>query len=127
MALVRSKKASAHDLPARKFVELAEPLRLLNGGVINQPVVAYECWGRLNVAGDNAVLLFTGLSPSSHAASSPEDARPGWWETMIGAGRPIDTDRYFVVCVNSIGSPFGSSSPASLDPLTGRPVGTRFP
>ena len=127
MALVRSRTSSAHDLPARKFAELPRPLHLLTGGVIEKPVVAYECWGRLNEARDNAVLLFTGLSPSSHAASSPGDARPGWWESMIGKGRPIDTERFFVVCVNSIGSPYGSSSPVSLDPLTGRPFGTSFP
>jgi len=95
--------------------------------VIEQPVVAYEAWGRLNAARDNTVLLFTGLSPSSHAASSPDDPRPGWWESMIGEGRPIDTRRWFVVCVNSVGSPYGSSSPASADPRTGRPYGISFP
>jgi homoserine O-acetyltransferase len=127
MALARSRKSSSHDLPARRFAELSKPLRLHGGGVIEQPVIAYECWGRLNDARDNVVLLFTGLSPSCHAASSPEDAKPGWWESMIGKGRPIDTDRFFVVCVNSIGSPFGSSSPVSLNPRSGRPYGVRFP
>ena len=102
-------------------------MRLYRGGVIEQPVVAYETWGRLNAARDNTVLLFTGLSPSAHAASSPADPKPGWWESMIGEGRPIDTRRYFVVCVNSLGSPYGSSSPASIDPRTGRPYGIRFP
>jgi homoserine O-acetyltransferase len=67
------------------------------------------------------------LSPSAHAASSPADPTPGWWESMIGAGRPIDTQRFHVVCVNSLGSPFGSSSPASIDPATGRPYGAAFP
>jgi homoserine O-acetyltransferase len=95
--------------------------------VIEQPVVAYETWGRLNPARDNTVLLFTGLSPSAHAASSPDDPRPGWWESMIGEGRPIDTRRWFVVCVNSVGSPYGTSSPASADPRTGRPYGISFP
>ena len=113
MALAQPPQSATHDLPARQFVRLTQPLHLRRGGVIEQPVVAYESWGRLNAARDNAVLLFTGLSPSAHAASSPADPKPGWWESMIGAGRPIDASRYFVVCVNSLGSPFGSSGPSS--------------
>ena len=127
MALARPPSSSAPELPARRLARLAEPLRLHRGGVIEQPVVAYEAWGRLNAARDNTVLLFTGLSPSAHAASSPADPKPGWWESMIGDGRPIDTQRYFVVCINALGSPFGSSSPASIDPRHGRPHGTAFP
>jgi len=127
MALVRSPTSAAPDFPARQLARLERPLRLHRGGVIEQPVVAYETWGRLNAAGDNTVLLFTGLSPPAHAASSPDDPKPGWWETMIGEGKPIDTRRYFVVCVNSLGSPYGSSSPASVDPRTGRPYGISFP
>ena len=109
------------------MARLEHPLRLFRGGVIEQPVVAYETWGRLNGARDNTVLLFTGLSPSAHAASSAADPKPGWWESMIGEGKPIDTSRYFVVCVNSLGSPYGSSSPASVEPRTGRPYGISFP
>jgi homoserine O-acetyltransferase len=127
MAFARTPASATHDLPARRIARLAEPLRLYRGGVVEQPVVAYECWGRLNEARDNTILIFTGLSPSAHAASSPDDPRPGWWETMIGEGRPLDTGRFFVVCVNSLGSPFGSSSPASADPRTGRPYGIDFP
>ena len=115
------------DLPARRLARLEQSLRLFRGGVIEQPVVAYESWGRLNPARDNTVLLFTGLSPSAHAASSPDDPKPGWWESMIGEGKPIDTRRHFVVCVNSLGSPYGSSGPASIDPRTGRPYGIGFP
>jgi homoserine O-acetyltransferase len=114
-------------LPARRLARLPQPLPLHRGGLLPDPVVAYESWGRLNASRDNTVLLFTGLSPSAHAASSPEDPTPGWWETMIGEGRPIDTRRFFVVCVNSLGSPFGSSSPASIDPRTGRTWGVGFP
>ena len=127
MALARPPSSSAPELPARRFARLVEPLRLRRGGVIEQPVVAYEAWGQLNAARDNTVLMFTGLSPSAHAASSPADPKPGWWESMIGDGRAIDTRRYFVVCINSLGSPFGSSSPASIDPRHGRPYGTAFP
>jgi len=127
MALARQPPANVHDLPATKLAVLDSPLRLFRGGAVEQPVVAYESWGRLNDARDNTVLIFTGLSPSAHAASSAADPKPGWWEPMIGAGKPIDTRRFFVVCINSIGSPFGSSSPASVDPRTGRPYGISFP
>jgi homoserine O-acetyltransferase len=127
MAFARSPSSAAQEFPARRLARLEQPLRLYRGGVIEQPVVAYESWGHLNAARDNTVLLFTGLSPSAHAASSPADPKPGWWESMIGDGKPIDTRRWFVVCVNSLGSPFGSSSPASVDPRTGRPHGIGFP
>ena len=83
--------------------------------------------GILNEARDNAVLVFTGLSPSAHAASSPKDLSPGWWEQIVGVGRPIDTQRYFVICVNSIGSCFGSSGPASVNPATGESYRLSFP
>jgi homoserine O-acetyltransferase len=97
------------------------------GGVLQRPVVAYETWGRLNAARDNAVLIFTGMSPSAHASSSPEDPSPGWWEEVVGPSRPIDTRRYFVICINSLGSCFGSTGPASIDPATGRPYRLEFP
>lgn len=89
--------------------------------------VAYETWGRLNATRDNSVLLFTGLSPSAHAASSAEDPSPGWWEYMIGPGKPIDPGRLFVVCVNSLGSCFGSTGPASINPASGKPYRLDFP
>ncbi len=127
MAVARTPVAAPDDLPATQLAVREGPLRLYRGGAIDNPVIAYETWGRLNEARDNAILLFTGLSPSAHAASSPADPKPGWWESMIGAGKPIDTSRFFVVCVNSIGSPFGSSSPASVDPRTGRAFGVSFP
>jgi homoserine O-acetyltransferase len=127
MAVARTSAAVAHDLPAMRLARPEQPLRLYRGGEIEQPVVAYESWGTLNAARDNTFLLFTGLSPSAHAASSPADPRPGWWEAMIGDGKPIDTRRFHVICINSIGSPYGSSSPASVDPRTGRPFGASFP
>jgi len=92
-----------------------------------RPTIAYETWGELNKRGDNAILIFTGLSPSAHAASSAEDPSPGWWEEMLGPGRPLDTRRFFVICVNSLGSCFGSTGPASPDPVTGEPYRLTFP
>ncbi len=113
--------------PATRAVRLAGPLRMRRGGVLPEARVAFESWGRLSPAKDNAILLFTGLSPSAHAASSPEDPQPGWWEYMIGPGKPIDTDRYYVVCINSLGSCFGSTGPASIDPRSGEPYRLDFP
>jgi homoserine O-acetyltransferase len=82
------------------------------------PTVAYETWGKLNAERNNTVLIFTGLSPSAHAASSKDDPTPGWWEEIIGPGKPIDTQRYFIICINSLGSCFGSSGPESVNPAT---------
>src|SRR5690606_16518684 len=97
------------------------------GATLEHPVIAYETWGQLNAARDNAVLIFTGMSPSAHATSSPADTSPGWWEEMVGPSKAIDTRRYFVICVNSLGSCFGSTGPASVDPRTGRVYRLDFP
>ena len=113
--------------PATRFAALPDPFPFWRGGALSEGRVAYETWGALNAARDNAILLFTGLSPSAHAASSPADPSPGWWEKMVGPGKAIDTDRYFVVCVNSLGSCFGSSGPASIDPATGLAYRLDFP
>ena len=69
---------------ARKIMKLAAPLPLRRGGVLEGVQIAYETWGALNAARDNAIMIFTGLSPSAHAASSPDDSSPGWWEDMVG-------------------------------------------
>jgi len=87
----------------------------------------YALYGELNKARDNALLLFTGLSPPAHAASSPADPSDGWWQGMVGPGLAIDTERLFVICVNSLGSCFGSSGPASIDAATGKPYRLTFP
>ena len=97
------------------------------GGTLRGAQLAYETWGRLNRARDNAVLLFTGLSPSAHAAASADDPRDGWWQRMIGPGLALDTDRHFIMCVNSLGSCFGSTGPASIDPGCARPYRLAFP
>jgi homoserine O-acetyltransferase len=94
---------------------------------LHEARVAYETWGSLNEARDNAILLFTGLSPSAHAASSAEDSSDGWWEGMIGPGLAIDSSRFFVICVNSLGSCFGSTGPASVNPATGSAYRLSFP
>jgi homoserine O-acetyltransferase len=106
---------------------LPDPFPLYRGGSLRGAVIAYESWGTLSAARDNAILLFTGLSPSAHAAATELDPSPGWWERMIGPGRAIDTNRYFVLCVNSLGSCFGSTGPASIDPATGERYRLGFP
>ena len=78
-------------------------MRLWRGETLPGVTLAYESWGELSPQANNAVLILTGLSPSAHAASSPEDPSPGWWEYMIGPGKAIDTDRFFVVCAHSLG------------------------
>jgi len=112
---------------ARRFAVLPDPFPMWRGGQLHGARVSYETWGKLNEARDNAILLFTGLSPSAHAASSPEDPSEGWWEGMVGPGLAIDSNRYFVVCVNSLGSCFGSTGPASINPATGAAYRLAFP
>jgi homoserine O-acetyltransferase len=97
------------------------------GGFLESPTIAYETWGELQGKGDNAILLFTGLSPSAHAASSAENRATGWWEDMIGPGLPLDSDHYFVICINSLGSCFGSTGPASINPATGKRYNLEYP
>ncbi len=112
---------------ARRYVDLPDGFSMWRGGTLRGARLAYETWGRLNRTRDNAILLFTGLSPPAHAAASPEDPRDGWWQRMIGPGLALDTDRHFVICVNSLGSCFGSTGPASADPDTGEPYRLTFP
>ena len=114
-------------MDARRFATLSDPFPMWRGGVLHGARIAYETWGELNAARDNTVLLFTGLSPPAHARSSAQDTSEGWWEGMIGPGLAIDTRRFFVVCVNSLGSCFGSTGPASIDAATGAAYRTRFP
>jgi homoserine O-acetyltransferase len=113
--------------PHTCFVDLPTPFAMKRGGALHSARIAYETWGRLNAAADNAVLILTGLSPNAHAASTEANPEPGWWEAMLGAGKPIDSDRWFVICVNSLGSCKGSTGPASIDPATGQPYRLEFP
>ncbi|HEY4647440.1 MAG TPA: homoserine O-acetyltransferase [Steroidobacteraceae bacterium] len=114
-------------MTARHIARLTQPFPMRLGGTLRGVEIAYETWGELNATRDNGILIFTGLSPSAHAASSPGDPAPGWWEDMVGPGRPVDTRRWFVICVNSLGSCFGSTGPASPEPETGEPYRLRFP
>jgi len=112
---------------ATRFLYINEPLTMKKGGHLPSFTLAYETWGELNADRSNAVLILSGLSPSAHAASSKEDPSPGWWEPMIGPGAPIDTERFHVIALNSLGSCKGSTGPASENPDTGRPYRLDFP
>jgi len=110
-----------------RFMPLPPEFPMKRGGVLHGARIAYETWGVLDAERSNAVLILTGLSPDAHAASNEGNAEPGWWEAMIGPGRPIDTDRWFVVCCNALGSCKGSTGPASINPETGEPYRLDFP
>ena len=113
--------------PGTRWFDLPSPFPMKRGGALHGARIAYETWGRLNPARDNAVLIVTGLSPDAHAASNDGNPEPGWWEAMLGPGKPIDTDRWFVLCVNSLGSCKGSTGPASSNPETGTLYRLDFP
>ncbi len=97
------------------------------GGELAEFSLAYETWGELSPARDNAILLHTGLSSSSHVRSQPKNTHDGWWEAFVGPGRPVDTDRFFVICSNLLGGCYGSTGPSSTSPKTGEPYATDFP
>jgi homoserine O-acetyltransferase len=103
--------------------------RLQNGAVLPQAKIVYETYGRLAADGRNAALITHGYTSSHHAAGrNPANGNlPGWWDGLIGSGKAIDTDRLFVVSSNMLGSSFGSSNGASIDPQTGKPYGLAFP
>ena len=113
--------------PGSRFHTLPSPLTLKRGGQLIGARIAYETWGTLDAAAGNAILIVTGLSPDAHAASSAANPEAGWWEKMLGPGKAIDTERWFVICVNSLGSCKGSTGPASLNPATGQPWRLDFP
>ena len=113
--------------PGTRWFALPSPFAMKRGGALHGARLAYETWGSLNAARDNAVLIVTGLSPDAHAAANEANPEAGWWEAMLGPGKPIDTDRWFVVCVNSLGSCKGSTGPASVNPATGDLYRLDFP
>lgn len=124
-----TKRGESVGLVERRYATWQEPLALDSGATLAPLTLAYETYGELSPARDNAILLLHALSGDAHAAGRhcPTDRKPGWWDTMVGSGRPFDTDRYFVICSNVLGGCQGSTGPSSPDPATGRPYGARFP
>ncbi|TAM05700.1 MAG: alpha/beta fold hydrolase, partial [Paraburkholderia sp.] len=106
-----------------------EPLRLQNGTSLAGYDLVVETYGTLNAARSNAVLVCHALNASHHVAGVYEGdpKNVGWWDNMVGPGKPLDTNRFFVIGVNNLGSCFGSTGPMSVDPATGQPYGAKFP
>jgi len=110
-----------------RWIKLPSPFAMKRGGVLHGAHIAFETWGELAPTRDNAILIVTGLSPDAHAAAHADNPAPGWWEAMLGPGKAIDTRRWYVICVNSLGSCKGSTGPASINPATGEPYRLDFP
>ena len=106
-----------------------EPLALSSGATLPQFELMYETYGKLNAERSNAILVCHALNASHHVAGvyGGQPDSEGWWDNMIGPGKPVDTDRFFVIGVNNIGSCFGSTGPMSINPATGQPWGSDFP
>lgn len=121
---------SSHLAPMepQKVLILDTPLPLDGGKSLNDVSIAYESWGTLSEAKDNAILICHALTGDQYAAGiSPVSNKPGWWSSLIGPGLPIDTDRFFVICSNILGGCMGTTGPASINPETGEIYGLSFP
>ena len=110
-----------------QFMHFGEPLALHSGGVLPEYTLAYETYGTLNADASNAVLVCHALNASHHVAGVDELGNLGWWDNLIGPGKPLDTERFFVIGVNNPGSCFGSTGPMQTNPASGRPWGADFP
>ncbi|MDO4571614.1 MAG: homoserine O-acetyltransferase [Planctomycetia bacterium] len=117
----------AFDLPFAQSKTFKGVFRLKQGGELQDVTVVYETYGKLNDAKDNAILLSHALTGDSHVARHNKDDYPGWWDILIGPGKSIDTNRYFVICTNNLGSCRGTTGPASINPTTNEPYGADFP
>jgi homoserine O-acetyltransferase len=115
-----------------QFIRLVpedKPLELESGKTLGPIDVAYETYGTLNKVGDNTILICHALSGNAHVAgyNDPNDKKPGWWDGMVGPGKGLDTDKYFVICSNFLGGCAGTTGPSSINPRTGKPYGLDFP
>ena len=120
--------ASVDGLQRLTIATPDRPLRLDNGRALDHVEIAYETWGTLSPAKDNVVIVCHALTGDQYAAEPhPITGRPGWWTLMVGPGRPIDTDRFFVICANVLGGCMGTTGPRDPDPATGRPYALDFP
>jgi len=129
MTVVENNSVGIVQTRTMRVVEPERPLKLECGKTLAPIDVAYETYGRLNDAGDNTVLICHALSGNAHVAgqNSPDDRKPGWWDNMVGPGKAIDTNRYFVICSNFLGGCSGTTGPCSLNPATGQRYGLDFP
>jgi len=110
------------------FAHSPSELELESGEKFGPITLAYETYGKLNIEKSNAILIHHALTGDAHAAGfHPGDKDPGWWDNMIGPGKAFDTEHYFIICSNVLGGCKGSTGPASINPVTGRPYGLQFP
>ena len=126
---VRSARDEANS-PTSKLVQFGadKPLKLGSGSLLSPFQIAYQTEGELNADRSNAILICHALTGDQHVANvHPVTGKSGWWEMLVGPGRPIDTNRFFVICSNVIGGCMGSSGPATIDPATGKAYGLNFP
>lgn len=121
--------ADSVGLVTPQTLHIDAPLTLASGSQLESYDLVYETYGTLNADKSNAVLICHALSSNHHVAGyhSMEDKKPGWWENMVGPGKPIDTNRFFVVGSNNLGGCYGSTGPSSINPATGKPYGPDFP
>ncbi|HNM47460.1 MAG TPA: alpha/beta fold hydrolase, partial [Candidatus Sumerlaeota bacterium] len=123
-----------------QYIEIStakQPFKFADGKSMHPVVLAYETYGKLNEKKDNAILLFHALSGSAHAAGVDpvgpgnaywtDECHVGWWNDYLGTGRGIDTEKYFIICINWVGGCYGSTGPSSINPDTGKPYGGEFP
>jgi homoserine O-acetyltransferase/O-succinyltransferase len=124
-----SSDSARHARPLRyvESITFNQPLQLEKGGQLPSVTVAYEVYGRLSAARDNAILVGHAISGDSHVAQHNETDDPGWWDVVVGPGKAIDTDRFFVICPNLLGGCRGTTGPGSINPETGKPYGRDFP
>lgn len=111
-----------------KYFDIDEPVKLESGSTLNDVTVAYETYGELNKEKNNAILICHALTGDAHAAGWHEnDKKPGWWEIIIGPGKALDTNKYFIICSNVLGGCKGTTGPSSINPKTGKEYGLDFP
>jgi homoserine O-acetyltransferase/O-succinyltransferase len=119
--------STALGLVAPQRMRLAQPLALQCGHTLQGAELVYETYGTLNAAKSNAILVCHALSGHHHVAGEYADGSVGWWDNIVGPGRPLDTDRFFIVGLNNLGGCHGSTGPASINPASGEPWGAQFP
>lgn len=133
MTSTDEQKGSAGLVEKRSYTFADPPneLTLESGAKLGPVTIAYETWGELSEKRDNVILVAHAFSGDSHAAGYYEgerpESKPGWWDSMIGPGKGLDTRKYFIVCANILGSCMGSTGPSSINPKTEKPYGLSFP
>jgi homoserine O-acetyltransferase len=127
VSLTTTPASSAAAWPGQRLT-VEQPLRLDSGVELAPFTIAFQTYGRLNAARSNAVLVCHALTGDQYVAEKhPLTGKPGWWETLVGSGQVLDTERYFIICVNVLGGCMGTSGPKEINPATGRPWGLSFP